>query len=411
MQTQRVSVKIIPCLTILLLLVSAFSFHPRNPVPAVHFEHHYMDTSLPLKPDGIGDYGCSALVDIDRDGKLDFVMGGLQTKTLYWYQYKSAGNWERHIVGNDFLSDVGLAAQDVDQDGWMDLVCSGVWYRNTGRPRDEKFDRIIFDSSGGRAHDVVSADVDGDGSKDIVLMGDKNTQLKGIYWYKIAANPRATWEKYYVGESIHGAIEPAGVADINGDGFADIVRADTWFENRSNGKAWIAHQNIPMGRQGPFGVCVRAAIADIDHNGKNAIVMSDADIENSKIVILRSPDGKGLSWEKQALPQTYAYGSLHALALADFNNDGLTDIAANEQEELLPDGRQNPRWIIWLNNGNGKFSENIVLDARLGGHELMAGDVDGDGDFDICSKAWGTKPWNALHGEMHVDFLENTLNR
>ena len=396
--------------TLCVLTTGLLSFQKDKGNPAIHFQHHYIDTVLPLNPGGVGDYGATALVDIDRDGKLDFVIGGRQIKTLYWYQYKSAGNWERHTVGTDYLSDVGLAAMDVDGDGWIDLVGSGVWFRNTGNPREQQFERILFDNEGSGAHDIVCADVNGDGKKDIVMMGDSSTQLKGIYWYKIPSNPRGLWEKHFVGESIHGAIAPTGVGDINGDGHADIVRADTWFENKTgDGKEWIIHKNIPMGRKGPFGYCVRTAIADIDGNGKTAIVMCDADIENSKMVILRSPDGKGLQWEKQELPQSFPYGSLHALAVADFNGDGLLDIVSNEQEELLPEGRENPRWVVWINQGSGKFIENIILDAKLGGHELQVGDVDGDGDIDICSKAWGTRPWNAVNGAMHVDYLENQL--
>jgi len=59
--------------------------------------------------------------------------------------------------------------------------------------------------------------------------------------------------------------------------------------------------------------------------------------------------------------------------------------------------------------GGGRFAERIILDAKLGGHELQAGDVDGDGDMDICSKPWGPRSWNAAGGKMHVDFLENLL--
>jgi hypothetical protein len=95
------------------------------------------------------------------------------------------------------------------------------------------------------------------------------------------------------------------------------------------------------------------------------------------------------------------------LGVADFNGDGRLDIVSNEQEELLPAGRENPRWILWLNLGAGKFEEHIILDERLGGHELQVGDVDHDGDIDIVSKPWGPFPWNKVGGKMHIDFLEN----
>ena len=74
-----------------------------------------------------------------------------------------------------------------------------------------------------------------------------------------------------------------------------------------------------------------------------------------------------------------------------------------------PDSIENPRWILWENLGGGKFAEHIILDEKLGGHELQAGDVDHDGDIDICSKAWGPLPWNGAGGKMHVDYLENRL--
>ena len=161
--------------------------------------------------------------------------------------------------------------------------------------------------------------------------------------------------------------------------------------------------------KGPSGVCVRTAVADLDGDGQKEIIIADADIEDSKVVVLKNADGKGNQWAKIELPQSFTYGSLHALAIADLNGDGRPDIVVNEQEELLPAGRENPRWVVWENLGNNRFKERIILDAKLGGHELQAGDVDGDGDIDICSKAWGPRGWNGNGGRMHVDFLENLL--
>jgi hypothetical protein len=374
------------------------------------FRHHFIDRALPVTDQLVGDYGLTALVDLDKDGDLDFVLGGRPGRAaqLYWFEFQAPDRWVRHLVGTNYLSDVGLAVLDVDRDGWPDLVCSGVWYRNRGQPRAQSFERIEFDPNAAGAHDVLLADLDGDGKSDVVLLGDERTKLKSLCWYSIPSDPRQPWQRHPIGPPVHGAITPNGAADLDGDGDLDIIRADTWFENRDGkGGAWVAHPNVPMGRKGPYGVCVRTAAVDLDGDGQQEIVIADADIVGSKVAVLKNADGKGGKWTKTDLPQSFTYGSLHALAVADFNGDGKPDIVVNEQEELLPPGRENPRWIIWENLGNNQFAERIILDTKLGGHELQVGDVDGDGDIDICSKPWGPRAWNGSGGTMHVDFLEN----
>lgn len=369
------------------------------------FKHHFISTDLPVY-NGVGDYGHSSLTDMDRDGDLDFVVGRKgKPSILYWFEFQAPDRWVKHVLGHNSPSDVGAAAHDVDGDGWPDLIASGVWYRNPGTPRAKEFTRHVFDPDGGNAHDVLLADMDGDGKPDVVRLREKKD---GLAWYKIPKDPYARWEKQVIGDGIHGAILPAGVDDIDGDGDPDVVMANTWFENRDGkGSKWAAHRNIPFGRVGPYGMCVRTAIVDIDGDGKKEVVMGEADIVGSKIAILRNLDGKGGKWSKVELPQSFTYGSLHSLAVADFNGDGRPDILVNEQEELLPPGRENPRWVLWENRGSSQFKERILLDAKLGGHDLMVGDVDGDGDVDICSKIWGPRDWNAVGGKMHVDFLEN----
>jgi hypothetical protein len=376
------------------------------------FQHHFMDRELPVGDRGAGDYGLTALADLDRDGDLDFVLGGrgLRPSRVYWFEFQEPDRWVRHLVGTNYLSDVGLAALDVDRDGWTDLICSGVWYRNPGQPRKRPFERFAFDESAAGAHDILAVDVDGDAKADVLMLGDERTRLNALCWYSISSDPRQPWRRHNIGAPVHGAITPNGAGDLDADGDLDVIRADTWFENKDGkGGAWVPHQNIPMGRKGPFGVCVRTAVVDLDNDKKPEVIMADADITDSRVAVLTNVDGKGRRWSKMELPRSFDYGSLHALAVADFNGDGRADIVANEQEELLPAGRQNPRWVLWENLGAGKFSEHIILDAKLGGHELRAGDVDGDGDIDICSKAWGPRPWNGNEGKMHADFLENRL--
>jgi hypothetical protein len=384
-----------------------------GPVSPFAFRHHFISTDLPVY-DGFGEYGQTALVDIDKDGKLDFVLGRRGgppgAAVIWWYQFVAPGQWVRHVLGRDPLTDVAACAMDVDGDGWIDLVAGGTWYKHPGaKVREQEFVRYVFDPENVHAHDALAADIDGDGKLEVITIhGDRTPEgcKDGLEWYKIPADPTRKWERHIIGDGVHGALTPLAVADIDGDGDLDIVRADTWFENADGkGGKWIAHPGIPFGRLGPWGVCVKTWIGDIDGDGRQEILMAEADIENSMVAILRHERGE--KWTRQDLPQSFAYGSLHALAVADFNGDGRLDILVNEQEELLPAGRQNPRWVIWENRGRGQFVEHVILDTNLGGHELQVGDVQGTGRIDICSKIWGPMPWNGVGGKMHADFLEN----
>jgi hypothetical protein len=363
------------------------------------FQHHYIDRDLP------GDsYGQTSLVDVDKDGRLDFVTGGKdKDKHIFWFENQGADRWVRHVLGSDQPSDVGGAAFDVDGDGWVDHVSGGTWYRNTGRPREEPFERIVFDKDLSAIHDLVAADIDGDGRLDIVTMSDRNN----LRWYRIPKDPRQPWERHDIGPGVHAGV---AVGDVDGDGDLDVVRSNVWFENLDGkGLKWAEHP-IPFGNpRQPYPLATRCVVVDINRDGHKDLVMTENEIHGGKIAWLENVDGNGLKWVVHELPASDPgpRGAYHSLAVADFDGDGDPDIFTVEMEAIP--GVRPPKWYIWENiDGKGaQFVERIILDNKLGGHEAIVADVDGDGDLDICSKLWRPRKDNANEGRNHADFIEN----
>ncbi len=114
-------------------------------LPRPYFTHHYAYRNL-----GAGSsWGQTALVDLDKDGDLDFTTG-LRGGDIQWFEYQGRKPWARHLLGSDSPSDVGGAAFDVNGDGWIDFVAGGAWYEKCRRRRRH---RHLRQALGTRAHE------------------------------------------------------------------------------------------------------------------------------------------------------------------------------------------------------------------------------------------------------------------
>jgi len=364
------------------------------------FQHHYIDRDLPG-----GSWAQTAVVDVDRDGRLDYITGQTRGPVL-WYRQEGAGRWTRHTLGTNSPSDVGGAALDVDGDGWTDFITGGVWYRNSGRPLDGPFERIVFDADLAAVHDLVLADLDRDTRPEVLTMSDKND----LRWYRIPREPRHPWKRHQIGPGVHAGI---GVGDLDGDGDLDVARSNWWFENADGrGTRWVTHQNIPFGNPNrPYPLATHCVALDLDRDGDTDLAMSENEIKGGRIGWLENLDGRGGTWRLHELPHgdTAVRGAYHSLIVADFDKDGDPDVFSCEMEGIP--GDKPPRWFIWENADGkaGRFVEHVILDAGLGGHLVVAADVDEDGDLDLIGKLWRPRRDNANQGRNHVDWLENRL--
>ncbi|MEN6576754.1 MAG: VCBS repeat-containing protein [Phycisphaerales bacterium] len=340
----------------------------------------------------VGDQmGQTSLVDIDKDGDLDWVVGE-RTRT-WWFEYAGPDRWIQHDLGQGARTDVGGTAFDIDGDGWIDQATGTAWYRNTGKPRTEQFER--FDVGSISCHDAVAADINGDGRLDVVAVSDQKDQVLTV-WQEIPANPRDKWTVHKIGGGIHGGAGPKGVADLDGDGDNDVVRGDVWFENLDGkGLQWKEHPNLtPPGGNRPerYGLAIKVWVCDMDKDDDLDIVEAEADAVDARVLWFEN-QGKARSWQCRLISADRTKLDFHSLAVADFDNDGDLD-AYSGGGPLSQDTR---KCFIW-ENADGKalrWTEHKILEDKEC-HEAKAADVDGDGDIDIC-----TKPWN---GSLHLYF-------
>ena len=339
--------------------------------------------------------GQTSLVDVDRDGDLDWVFGC--SGEMYWYEYQSPSVWLLHEIGKGASTDVGGCPADINQDGWMDFVVGDSWYENTGKPRSEKFN--LHRKNMISCHDNICLDIDGDGIQDIVSLSDHRDHPV-LAWYRVPEDHEVNWDYHKIGNGIHGGIAPKGYGDLDGDGDPDIVRGNAWFENLDGtGGEWQIHASlVPEGGNRPdkYGLALRTWVADMDGDKDPDIVLAEADTK----------DGRVFWFENQENGDTFVYHPIsahstkqdfHSLALADFDGDGDLDVCSGGG----PLSEATHKLFIWENvRGDASaWKEHLILEGKRI-HEAVAADVDRDGDADIC-----TKPWN---GSLHI-FLENRL--
>jgi len=245
--------------------------------------------------------------------------------------------------------------------------------------------------TGNRMGQTSLVDVDKDGDLDWIA----GCSGGDLWWFEYKGPDE--WVMHTVGHKA--ATDVGGTAfDVNGDGDNDVVRTDTWFENADGkGKRWVAHKNIDFGQaDARWPLMTKSWVVDLDGDGDNDVVQAEGDCLSGRVAWHENSDGKGLHWNRHIIEDKSGQ-DFHSLAVADFDRDGDLDVFSGGG----PLTKGTNKWFIW-ENSDGKalrWQRHLILSGKRC-HEAKAGDVDGDGDVDICSK-----PWN---GDEHV-YLRNML--
>jgi hypothetical protein len=222
---------------------------------------------------------------------------------------------------------------------------------------------------------LTFGDLNGDGIADVIGLDQGDTTLH--VWLANANGTLGAATTYALPGS---STEAAVVADVNGDGRADVVVATL---DTASGQETIsvltgtgtgtlnAPQSFavatPTGNQGGASYLVTLVAADFRGNHSVDLIGSNG------IMLLNNGSGTfsvGTS-PFPALRATSSFGP--NMAAGDFNKDGKLDLALNDGAATY----------LYLGNGDGTFTAGAVYASDTSVGYLAASDLDGDGNLDL----------------------------
>ena len=332
-----------------------------------------------------GGEGCGASV-----GMVDVLLGNGDGTFQTAVSYSSGGNWARSVAVADVNGDgkPDLVVANCASSGNCGSDSSdgtvGVLLGNG----DGTFQSpLTYDSGGYIAWSVAVADVNGDGKPDLVV-ANVDSSTVGV----LLGNGDGTFQSPVTyGSGGYGANSIA-VADVNGDGKPDLLLTDGC-ANRGCGASGLVGVLLGNG-DGTFRevvtygsggyVAISAAVADVNGDGWPDLVVAnscgDAGCTTYGLVGVLLNNGDGTF--QSAVTYASGYGT-DSVAVADVNGDDKPDlVVANicADRNCDTDGTVG----VLLGNGDGTFQSQLAYDS--GGSYarwVTAKDLNGDSRPDI----------------------------
>jgi hypothetical protein len=344
----------------------------------------------------------AAAADVNKDGKTDIIYGPLWFEGPDWKKSHEIYAPVPFKPDNDYSKNFVEYAPDLNADGWPDYLVLGFpgdvayWFENPqGKPGHwARHDILkVLDNES-----PTWGDLTGDGKPEII--GSSG----GFFGYAQPnpADARQLWEFRRIanvnaagGKFTHGL----GFGDVNGDGRADLLEKNGWWEQPADDRLEWPQHKITFSKNGGS----QMFAYDFDGDGDNDVLSAE------------HAHGYGLYWfENQgkeangeikfaphrimgATPEENAQGvvfsQLHAVDMADINGDGVKDIITGKRH--FAHGSKGdadplaPAVLYWFEvqpgkkSGEAKFVAHFIDDDSGVGTQVMATDVNGDGLQDI----------------------------
>jgi len=364
---------------------------------------HYKDAAVSAGVADMGFGQAVCFADVDSDGDIDMFVANLkESNNMYLNNGKGVFENATAKAGLSSTGGFGCAFGDVDEDGDLDLFVTSArpegankLYINSGNGnfRDNTVKAGFPLDNGAIGRRAVSmGDVNGDGHLDIFMVGPGIANL--LFIGDGAGQFTDGTEAAGVGD-VRLAAQGANLADVDGDGSLDIV-VDNW-----GGGPIFMYQNDG---QGHFtNIDTRAAGLDASLFGQGiAFGDIDGDGDLDMFVAVYGDGGASSSYESRRLAgANNASNKLflnHANEAKDFqwlkvrplNKDGHATLPGTSVKVFEAETQKLAGVGMATDGGSGFASQNSY-DVFVGLSEAVAG---GAPKFDVemrCDGAWNTK--------------------
>lgn len=349
---------------------------------AVHFVPHDLNPTA--------EFPACAVLDVNRDGRLDIASGG------FWYE---APHWKRHFLREVEIirgryDDYSNLELDVNGDGWIDLISvnyrsrSLYWLENPGpalrQNPDTPWTKHGIDEPGPMETGRL-VDIDGDGRLDILPNG-----VTFAAWYELVHEPaeggklRPRFVRHDLPAEVAG--HGIGFGDIDGDGRGDIVGPRGWLkapEDRRRGR-WLWHPEWELTPDASVPILVH----DVDGDGASDLIFGRGHRYGLYWLQQGRTAGGERTWTLHAIDTSWAQA--HSLLLADLTGDGRPELIAGKRY-MGHEGRDPGEYDLFCayyyqwQPATRTWRRYPIYEGHRAGFGLdpKVADLDGDGDLDL----------------------------
>jgi hypothetical protein len=351
------------------------------------------------KPLFVSPHENATVGDLNRDGRPDIVSGP------YWFAGPDfvPRTYRPNHLATEYHRGNSEHVHDVDGDGWPDIIVGGwgadgiSWYRNPGKGAAERgrpwemhdaWEARLLARTRGTMEMFALHDYDRDGTPELHSANYRAKEPLEVWRFTKGADGQPALQPFVLGAE--GGGHGFAWGDVNGDGREDVLTEIGWYERPAGDPfagPWRLHAETALPHPScPF------AVMDVNKDGRLDIIFGRGhDVGLYWREQLPAPAGAPTAWKEHAIDETWSQA--HALALADLDGDGESELVAGKciwAHEGGDPGAADPPVVYYYtwSRATSRFTRHTIAgpDEHIAlGRQYSVVDLNGDRRLDLVA--------------------------